>query len=87
MKVEVLGKDCYAVTLNKNIQGKVQVHLLYYNKRIASVHNGVVTLDTNYHNYSTTTAKFRNKFLAKTSKEVQAKIKSGEYLLADINNV
>ena len=44
-----------------------------------------VTLDKNYWDYSRTTSKYRNQFLCETTKETQAKIKSGEYILADLN--
>ena len=45
-----------------------------------------ITLDRNYWDYSVTTGKYRNKFLGETKKETQAKIDSGEYILADLNN-
>ena len=42
-------------------------------------------LDTNYWDYSTTTGKYRNMFLGETRKETEKKIKSGEYVLTDLN--
>lgn len=45
----------------------------------------VVFLDKDYWNYSTTTSKYRNQFLGETTKETQAKIDSGEYILTDLN--
>ena len=45
----------------------------------------VTTLDRDKWNYSKTTAKYRNQFLGETTKETEAKIKSGEYKLADLN--
>tara|TARA_R110002074_G_scaffold239154_1_gene411008 strand:- start:253 stop:534 length:282 start_codon:yes stop_codon:yes gene_type:complete len=45
-----------------------------------------ITLDRNYWDYSVTTGKYRNKFLCETKKETQAKIDSGQYILADLNN-
>ena len=45
-----------------------------------------ITLDVNYWNYSKTTSKYRNIFLNETTKETKKKIKSGEYILADLNN-
>lgn len=42
-------------------------------------------LDTKYWNYSRTTAKYRNEFLGETTEEIKEKIKSGEYLLVDLN--
>ena len=44
-----------------------------------------ITLDRDKWNYSKTTSKYRNKFLYETTKETQAKIDSGEYILADLN--
>jgi hypothetical protein len=44
-----------------------------------------VTLDETYWNYSKTTRKYRNLFLGLTSKEIEANIKSGKFLLANLN--
>ena len=44
-----------------------------------------VELDSHYWDYSVTTGKYRNQFLNETKKETEAKIKSGEYKLADLN--
>jgi hypothetical protein len=44
-----------------------------------------VYLDSNYWDYSVTTGKYRNQFLGETKKETEAKIKSGEYILIDLN--
>ena len=44
-----------------------------------------VYLDETYWDYSKTTSKYRNEFLGETTKETQAKIKSGEYELVDLN--
>ena len=44
-----------------------------------------IELDTKCWDYSTTTGKYRNQFLGETKKETQAKIDSGEYILADLN--
>ena len=44
-----------------------------------------VQLDKYYWDYSTTTGKYRNQFLGETIKETRAKIKSGEYILVDLN--
>jgi len=46
---------------------------------------GGVVLDENYWDYSRTTGKYRNIFLNETKTETEKKIKSGEYLLADLN--
>ena len=42
-------------------------------------------LDETYWDYSTTTGKYRNQFLGETKAETEAKIKSGEYTLANLN--
>ncbi len=44
-----------------------------------------VWLDVNKWDYSKTTGKYRNQFLGETKKETEAKIKSGEYQLVDLN--
>ena len=56
-----------------------------YGTCIAQVHNGAVTLDATYWNYSKTTSKYRSQFLGETTKETQAKIDSGEYVLTNLN--
>lgn len=56
-----------------------------YNSIIAIKENGTVTLDSYFWNYSLTTSKYRNIFLGESTKETQAKIKSGEYKLANLN--
>lgn len=42
-------------------------------------------LDEHYWDYSTTTGKYRNQFLGEDKAETMRKIKSGEYLLANLN--
>ena len=56
-----------------------------YNTLIAFIDkSGSVTLDTKW-NCSVTTSKYRNMFLGETSKETEAKIKSGIYKVANLN--
>lgn len=45
-----------------------------------------IVLDVNKWDYSVTTGKYRNQFLKETKKETERKIKSGAYILADLNN-
>ena len=45
----------------------------------------VIYLDSCYYSYSKTTVKYRNQFLGETTKEIDAKIKSGEYKLTNLN--
>lgn len=56
-----------------------------YSSVIAKREKGVVTLDEHYHDYSVTTIKYRNQWLGCSSKEVKAKIESGEFKLGDLN--
>jgi hypothetical protein len=44
-----------------------------------------VLLDEKYWDYSQTTGKYRNIFLGETKKETEKKIKSGEYILTNLN--
>ena len=44
-----------------------------------------IYLDQKYWNYSNTTGKYRNIFLGETIKDTKAKIKSGEYILTNLN--
>jgi len=46
---------------------------------------GKTYLDESKYNYSRTTAKYRNLFLCESSQEIEKKIKSGEYILTDLN--
>jgi hypothetical protein len=56
-----------------------------YDSVIAFDNNGKITLDNNTWDYSRTTSKYRNEFLGEGIAETRAKIKSGEYILADLN--
>lgn len=44
-----------------------------------------IVLDAKFWDYSTTTGKYRNQFLGEVKAKIQAKIKSGAYVLADLN--
>ena len=44
-----------------------------------------IFLDEHFWDYSKTTSRYRNKFLNETTKEIQNKIKSGEYILTNLN--
>ena len=44
-----------------------------------------VFLDERYWDYSNTTSKYRNKFLKETTKEIEAKINNGTYILTNLN--
>tara|TARA_R100000353_G_scaffold160438_1_gene120117 strand:+ start:520 stop:822 length:303 start_codon:yes stop_codon:yes gene_type:complete len=45
----------------------------------------VIYLDERYWDYSVTTGKYRNLFLGETKRETEKKIKSGEYILTNLN--
>lgn len=47
--------------------------------------DGPLQLDRKKYDYSRTTAKYRNQFTGLTTKETEAKIKSGEIILVDLN--
>ena len=51
---------------------------------VAKRENGIF-LDFRFWNYDKITRKYRNLFLDKTSLEIKAKIKSGEYKLVNLN--
>lgn len=48
-------------------------------------HLNKIQLDRDAWDYSVTTGKYRNLFLGETKRETELKIKSGEYLLVDLN--
>lgn len=56
-----------------------------YETIIAIKKDGAIYLDSNYWNYSVTTGKYRNIFLMEDKKETEKKIKSGQYILTDLN--
>ncbi len=56
-----------------------------YDSTILRITGGQVYLDTYYWDYSKTTSKYRNQVLRETTKETKAKIKSGEYILTELN--
>jgi len=53
--------------------------------KIDGYYRDKIYLDQKYWNYSNTTGKYRNIFLNETIKETKKKIKSGEYILTDLN--
>jgi len=56
-----------------------------YNSIIAAKVGGKVYLDENDWDYSVTTGKYRNQFLGETRTETEQKIKSGQYILTNLN--
>ena len=47
--------------------------------------SGTTYLDREMWDYSRTTGKYRNKFLGETKADTERKIKSGEYILTNLN--
>ena len=56
-----------------------------YNSSIVKIDSGKTYLDKDTWDYSKTTGKYRNIFLNEKRKDTEAKIKSGEYILTDLN--
>ena len=56
-----------------------------YNSSIVKIDSGKTYLDKNTWDYSKTTGKYRNIFLNESKKDTEAKIKSGQYILTDLN--
>jgi len=56
-----------------------------YNSTIVKIDSGKIYLDESKWNYSTTTGKYRNIFLNENINTTRKKIKSGEYILTDLN--
>jgi hypothetical protein len=46
---------------------------------------GKVHLSSDYWDFSKTTSKYRNQFLCESTQEIQSKINSGRYVLADLS--
>lgn len=56
-----------------------------YNSVIAAKISGKRYVDETYWDYSVTTGKYRNQFLGENKAETEKKIKSGEYILCNLN--
>ena len=56
-----------------------------YNTIIVAVVNGVTYLDERSWDYSVTTGKYRNMFLGEKKADTLRKIKTGEYILKNLN--
>ena len=66
---------------NKYFQSYNSIIAVKYNSK----YSNPIGLDQKYWNYSNTTGKYRNIFLGETITETKKKIKSGEYILTDLN--
>ena len=70
------------------VNGKIRQSIFQSYRSVIAVkcfHTNKIALDVNAWDYSTTTGKYRNLFLTETKKQTEAKIKSGEYKLTDLN--
>jgi hypothetical protein len=56
-----------------------------YNSTIVKIDGENTYLDKTYWNYSKTTGKYRNIFLNESKKDTENKIKTGQYILTDLN--
>ena len=56
-----------------------------YSSIIVKRSKGLTYLDSIYWDYSRTTGKYRNEFLGEGIADTRKKIKSGEYILKDLN--
>jgi len=86
IKVKIIKQD-FSSKMNVIEVGDV-VYCFSYTTCIAIKNNtldGRVILDKEYWDYSSTTRKHRNAFLCEDKSETLKKIKSGQYLLEDLN--
>ena len=80
----------FTIRVKSNSKDQVGFDMVYFQSydsiiAVKKSPKGEVTLDEKMWDYSVTTGKYRNKFLGENKKETEAKIKSGEYRLADLN--
>lgn len=77
---DVMQKNQYIFNL-KDCQ------MFYSYKTIIAVKydDGTTVLDSQYWDYSRTTGKYRNMFLGEDKRQTEKKIKSGQYLLKELN--
>jgi len=61
------------------------IYFQSYNSMIVKIEDGKTYLDAIYWDYSKTTGKYRNIFLGEDKKETERKIKSGIYILTNLN--
>lgn len=86
VKVENMCGSTYSKVANQFIvRTENATYFQSYQTVIVCHIDGQTYLDENSWDYSTTTGKYRNKFLGETKKETEAKIKTGEYILANLN--
>ena len=74
----------FVITIETD-KGTIRVFQSYTSVITMRDENGKITLDENKWDYSTTTARYRNKFLCENTVETRRKIQQGIYALADLN--
>ena len=87
-KVNQLANNQFIITENNGNEIFQSYNSIIAKKSLRAMDTGTedrIELDQKYWDYSKTTSKYRNRFLDETTKETQAKIKSGEYILTDLN--
>ena len=71
---------------NQNrVQTENAVFFTSYDSIIVKIENGQTFLDSKLWKYSKTTSKYRAVFMGETTKETEEKIKSGLYILTNLN--
>lgn len=56
-----------------------------YGTNIVKIENEKTFLDEKFYNYSKTTSKYRNQFLGLSTKEIEKNIKTGKFILTNLN--
>ena len=86
MKVtNIINRNGNTVPNQFLITHKSEVFFQWYQAKIVAWKNGKIFLDNYYWDYSRTTGKYRNIVLRETIKETRQKIKSGDYILTNLN--
>ena len=84
----VFSIDGYPRTVREFFQsyGKtIAMKITSYKKGCDYYHSQKTYIDKNYWDYSTTTGRYRNIYLAEPKRKTYKKIKSGEYILENLN--
>jgi len=79
----------HGAVINDHRDGLPTEGVMYqsYDSNIAfRTYGSKVYIDSKYWDYSATTGKYRNMFLGEKKQDTLAKIKSGEYILANLND-
>ena len=79
MKIENLGANHQIIENDKSI------FLASYGTIICKVEEEKIYLDSKFWNYSSTTSKYRNKFLKEDTITTETKLKQGIYFLTNLN--